>query len=313
MVIKHVAVAGGGVLGSQIAFQSAYSGYDVTIWLRADSSIGRCQPKLDHLHDVYLKTLEAMKSDPAAYAYGLLAKEDVTPDACEAAKAKVETAYHNIRLTTSYEEAFSNADLVIEAIAENPEEKIAFYTEMAKYLPAHTIICTNSSTMLPSTFARYTQRPENYLALHFANTIWKNPSAEVMPHAGTDMANFATVCEFAASIRMVPLKVMKEHPGYLLNSMLVPFLSAAEGLLAEEIGSVEDIDLAWRLGTGAPAGPFQILDIVGLTTAYNIGLMDPDAKNPESVQSKVLALLKKKIDAGETGVNAGKGFYNYRS
>lgn len=311
MDIKKVVVAGGGVLGSQIAFQTAYSGYDVDIWLRAESSIGRCQPKIDHLREVYLATLERMKTDPAAYAYGLLAKEDVTPEACEAAKARVEAAYENLTLTTSYEEAFSDADLVIESIAENPEEKIAFYTEMAKHLPEHTVVLTNSSTMLPSTFAQYTGRPEKYLSLHFANSIWLHPLTEVMPHAGTNPALVGETVEFAKSIRMVPVTVMKEQPGYLLNSLLIPLLTAAESLWANEVGTPEDIDRAWRLGAGAPRGPFEILDYVGLVTAYNIVRMKPDAADPQSTTAKICALLKEKIDRGETGVAAGKGFYTY--
>lgn len=311
MDIKNVVVAGGGVLGSQIAFQCAYSGYHVTIWLRSEGSIGRCQPKIDHLRQVYLDTLEAMKSDPSAYAYGLLAKQDVTPEACEAAKAKVEAAYQDLTLTTSYEDALSDADFVIESIAENPKDKIAFYTEMSKHVPADAVVCTNSSSMLPSTFASHVAHPERYLALHFANSIWKNPSAEVMPHAGTSKEAFDETVSFAASIRMVPLKIMKEQPGYLLNSLLIPFLSAGQALWANGIGSPEDIDLAWKLGTGAPNGPFQILDVVGLTTAYNIASMSPAAKDPTSTQAKVIALLKEKIDAGETGVAAGKGFYDY--
>ena len=68
---------------------------------------------------------------------------------------------------------------------------------------------------------------------------------------------------------------------------------------------------AYTLGTGAPAGPFRILDIVGLTTAYNIGIMDPRAKDPSTVQARVAAKLKEKIDRGELGLNAGKGFYEY--
>ena len=314
MDIKKVVVAGGGVLGSQIAFQTAYSGYDVTIWLRSEGSIGRCQPKLDRLRETYLSTLDAMAAKgaaPGVYAYGLLAREDVTPEACEAAKPRVEAAYKGVKLVTDYEEAFHDADLVIESIAENPQEKIAFYTEMAKHLPEHAVVVTNSSTMLPSTFAQYTGRPEKYLALHFANSIWKNPLAEVMPHAGTDLQYLTEVMKFAASIRMVPVKVLKEQPGYLLNSMLVPFLTAAESLWAAGIGETADIDMAWRLGTGSPLGPFQILDIVGLTTAYNIGSMNPAAKDPNSVQAKIVALLKEKIDKGETGVAAGKGFYEY--
>jgi 3-hydroxyacyl-CoA dehydrogenase len=311
MDIKKVTVAGGGVLGSQIAFQSAYSGYDVTIWLRTDASIGRCQPKLDYLHETYLKTLDAMKSNPAAYAYGLMPKEDVTPDNCEIAKVKVDAAYNDLKLTTDWDEAFNDADLVIEAVAEDPEQKTAFYTELQKHLPEKTIVATNSSTLLPSQFAEATGRPEKFLALHFANEIWAHPTAEVMRHATTNDEAFETVIAFAASIRMIPLRVNKEQPGYLLNSMLVPFLSAAEGLWAADIASPEDIDRAWTLGTGAPAGPFRILDIVGLTTAYNIGIMDPRAKDPSTIQGKVAAKLKEMIDRGETGVNAGKGFYDY--
>ena len=309
--IKKVVVAGGGVLGSQIAFQSAYSGYEVTIWLRSEGSIGRCQPKVDRLHKIYLDTLEAMKTDPRAYAYGLVAKEECTPEKCEELKANVEAAYKNLKLTTSWDEAFGDADYVIEAVAEDPKQKEDFYTELQKHLPEHTVVVTNSSTLLPSTFAQYTGRPEKFLALHFANEIWKNPTAEVMRHAGTGDEAFELTIAFAASIRMVPLKVNKEVPGYLLNSMLVPFLSAAEGLWGAGVGSPEDIDLAWTLGTGAPAGPFRILDIVGLQTAYNIGIMDPRAKDPTTIQSVICAKLKEKIDKGETGINAGKGFYDY--
>lgn len=65
------------------------------------------------------------------------------------------------------------------------------------------------------------------------------------------------------------------------------------------------------LATGAPLGPFRILDIVGLTTAYSIGIMDPRPKDPSTVQGKVAALLKGYIDEGKTGVNAGEGFYKY--
>ena len=64
--VKKVVVAGGGVLGSQIAFQTAYRGYETTIWLRSEASIERARPKIEHLREVYLNTLEAMKTDPKA-------------------------------------------------------------------------------------------------------------------------------------------------------------------------------------------------------------------------------------------------------
>lgn len=309
--VKKVTIAGGGVLGSQIAFQTAYSGYETTIWLRSEGSIGRCQPKIDTLRQTYLDTLEAMKTDPSAYAYGLCAKDEVSPEKCEELKGKVEDAYKNLKLTTDWDEAFGDADLVIEAVAEDPKQKTEFYEKLREHLPEKTIVCTNSSTLLPSQFAEATGRPEKYLALHFANEIWKNPTGECMKHAGTSDEAFDLVVAFAASIRMVPLKVLKEQPGYLLNSMLVPFLLSAEKLWATGVGSPEDIDRAWTLGTGAPSGPFKILDIVGLTTAYNIGIMNPEAKKEGSAMNLIVTKLKEMIDAGHTGVAAGEGFYKY--
>lgn len=313
MPFKNVTVAGGGVLGSQIAFQTAYCGFHVKIWLRSEASIERCKPKLDRLRVIYLSILDDMKSgSPAAYARGLSKKYPLSAEEIEECKKKVEEAYKNILLTTSYEEAAKDADLVIEAIAENIEEKESFYTELAKYLPEKTVLVTNSSTLLPSTFAKYTGRPEKFLALHFANNIYKSNTAEVMGHAGTEQKYYDAVVSFAEEINMVPLKVLKEQPGYILNSMLVPFLTAAESLLALGVADFETIDKTWKLGTGSPYGPFQILDIVGLTTAYNIVILNPAAKDPNSVQGKIAATLKEKIDQGKTGISAGEGFYKYK-
>ena len=165
--------------------------------------------------------------------------------------------------------------------------------------------------MLPSMFAQYTGRPEKYLAMHFANEIWRNNTAEIMGHEGTDQAAYDAVVEFAQQIAMVPLCLKKEQPGYILNSLLVPFLNAAQALYVDEVADPETIDLTWKLGTGAPAGPFQIMDVVGVTTAYNIVIMSPDAADPTSYAGRIAAMLKKMIDEGKTGINAGEGFYKY--
>lgn len=309
--MKKIVVAGGGVLGSQIALQSSYCGFDVTIWLRSEGSIERAKPKLERFKNIYIDTLEAMKTDASAYCRGLAKKTDLSDEELDELKQKAQDAYDNLTLTTSYEEAADDADLIIEAIAENPEQKIAFYKELAKYMDEKTILVTNSSTLLPSMFAEYTGRPEKYLSLHFANTIWKNNTAEVMGHPGTEQKYYDEVVKFAEEINMIPLPLKKEQPGYILNSLLVPFLSAAESLLANDVADHETIDKTWILATGAPAGPFHILDIVGLTTAYNIIIMNPEAQDPETTPGKIAKMLKEKIDAGETGINAGKGFYEY--
>ena len=91
-----------------------------------------------------------------------------------------------------------------------------------------------------------------------------------MTQPQTDMKYFDEVMQFANDIRMIGLPVRKEKSGYLLNSMLVPFLLSGLDLYASGISDPESIDIAWTRGTGAPKGPFQIFDTVGLNTAYNI-------------------------------------------
>ena len=129
MAFRKVVVAGGGVLGSQIAFQSAFCGFDVTLWLRSEGSIERAQTKIDRLKDIYLSTMEAMKTNPQAYCRGFTDKTELSDEEIDDLKKQVEVAYENITMTTSYEEAAKGADLIIEAIAEDPNQKIPFYEE----------------------------------------------------------------------------------------------------------------------------------------------------------------------------------------
>ena len=319
MRMKKVVVAGGVVLGSQIAYQSAFKGFDVTIWLRSEGSVERARPKLEHLHHVYLDTLDAQKAllnEPLGsklYARGLIDDfSQATPESIDALKQQAEAAYADIRLETDLQKAVRGADLVIEAMAENPQQKTEFYEKLAPLLPEKTILCTNSSTLLPSMFAEVTGRPDRFLALHFANEIWKNNTAEVMGHPGTDPEVYQKVVEFAGKIGMVPLQLHKEQPGYILNSLLVPFLNAAEELLVKGVADPETIDKTWQLGTGAPIGPFRILDVVGLQTAYNIVSNAPDASEPGTMSNRIARLLESYIQQGKTGMSAGEGFYKYQ-
>lgn len=313
---KVVVVVGGGVLGSQIAYQVAYKGFDVTVWLRTEASIDRARPKFARWHETYKKDLDAVKpligTETKMYPRGLI--EDfaaLTPEKIEELKAQADTAYENLNYELDMATAMADADLVIESLSEDPKAKIAFYEKMAPLLPEKTVVVTNSSTMVPSTFASYTGRPEKYLALHFANEIWKNNTAEIMGHPGTDQAYYDQVVAFAKEIGMIPLCLKKEQPGYILNSLLVPFLNAGQALYANDVADPQTIDLTWMLGTGAPLGPFRILDIVGLDTAYNIVMMSPDAQNPDTLPGKIAKRLKEHIDAGKKGVATGEGFYKY--
>lgn len=319
MEFKKVVLLGGGVLGTQIALMCAYTGHDTTIWLRSEGSIGRTQPKIDHFKKEILKALDESKGligNPlGGYLYPKALIRDwnsMTAEKIDALHAEAEKNMNEkLHLELDVKKALSDADIAIEAMAENTEEKITFYESIKGILDDKTILCTNSSTLLPSTFAEHTGRPEKYMALHFANSIWAHNTAECMGHSGTDPDIYKQVVQFAKDINMEPIEVHKEQPGYVLNSLLVPLLDAGQNLWARGIADPETIDKAWRIGTGAPVGPFQMMDVIGLQTVSNVLKMKPDAKDPESVTYRLIKMVGEKIEKGELGVAAGKGFYDY--
>lgn len=313
MAIKKVVVCGGGVLGSQIAFQAAYWGYDTTIWLRSEGSIGRTKPKMETNRTNYLTALAKMNETHSeedlcrglADSYDTFDYEDCV--------RRTEAAFKDVKLELDMAKAVEDADLVVEAMTENVDAKRGVFEKLAPLLPEKTILVTNSSSLLPSKFTKYTGRPKKFLALHFANDIYRNNTAEVMATKDTAPESFDAVVEFAKGIHMVPLKLKKEQAGYLLNSMLIPFLFSGLDLLVKGVSTPDDIDKAWKLGTGGPHGPFEILDIVGIKTAYEIVSMYtkvPGFLAPYKFKDQA-KLLKGMIDEGKLGKSSGEGFYKY--
>lgn len=311
MKIENVTIAGGGVLGSQIAFQAAYSGFNITIYSLPGEE-KEIKNKLNKLKDTYLEEIKIMSKSKKYenWSRGIAGYDEFDEKRCT---ENAKNAIKNIKITDNLEESVKDADLVIEAIIENVDKKKEFYQELAPFLRENTIVVTNSSTILPSKLAKSTGREKMFLSMHFANAIWKNNISEIMMHKNTDERYFNEIIKFAKEIKMIPLPVLKEKSGYLLNSMLVPFLFAGLDLYVNGISDPESIDKAWKLGTGSPHGPFEILDVVGLPTAYNIVLMYvkiPKFMAPYNFKG-MEKLLKEYIDKGKIGKSVGEGFYKY--
>lgn len=284
MNYKNITVAGSGVLGSQIAFQTAFKGFDVSVFDINDQAIEVAKVRAQKLAETY--------------------KSDVADN-----PADVDEALKRLTFYSDLEKAVKNADLVIEAVPERIDIKSSFYKQLAQVAPEKTVFATNSSTMIPSQFREFTGRPEKFLALHFANGIWVNNTAEIMGHDGTNKKYEEEVIDFARAIGMVPLYIKKEQPGYILNSLLIPLLNAGEALYAHDIADPYTIDKTWMIATKAPMGPFAILDAVGLNTAYNI--VSADAVNNPTA-AKISKILKEEyIDKGKLGIETGEGFYKY--
>lgn len=285
MDIKKIAVAGTGVLGSQIAFQSAFKGFEVSAYDISDEALEQAKGR-------YQVLMERYQADK----YG--------------SKEEVEAAYKRISLSTDLAEVVKGSDLLIEAVPELLDVKKDFYTKLAQVADEKTIFASNSSTMVPSQLVDFTGRPEKYLHLHFANEIWRLNIAEVMKHEKTSPEVFEQVIEFAKAIAMVPIPLHKEQPGYVLNTLLVPFLKAAMQLAADGIADPKIVDKTWMISTGAPLGPFAFLDIIGPNTPYN--LYKGWGDQGDEISAKAAAWLKSEyLDKGKVGTANGQGVYSY--
>ena len=121
----------------------------------------------------------------------------------------------------------------------------------------------NTSSLLPSDFADASGHTDRFLAIHYANRVWVRNTAEIMGTAKTDEESIKDAIRYAEETGMVPVYVRKEQPGYLLNSLLIPWLDAGAKLYVNGVGTPEEIDKAWTIATGTKAGPFAAYDTVG--------------------------------------------------
>lgn len=285
MKIKNVTVAGTGILGSQIAFQTALKGFNVSAYDISDEALEEVKKRFDVLKERY--------------------QEDDY-----ATKKEVDEAVNRISLYTDLAKAVENADLVIEAVPELLNIKQDFYQKLSKVAKKETIFASNSSSMMPSQIVDFTDRPEKYLHLHFANEIWRLNLAEIMKHERTSTEVFEEVIEFAKAIAMVPIPLHKEQPGYVTNSLLIPHFKASIQMAADGITEPQIIDKTWMIATGAPMGPFGFIDIIGPNSPYN--LYKELGENGDELSAKVAQWLKAEyLDKGKMGTANGKGVYTY--
>ncbi len=286
MEIKKVVVVGTGTMGGQIGFQCAVSGFQTVM----------C--------DINEASLDGCRSSHRRFAEVFVAKRGSSQEVVDAAVAR-------LSYTDDLAQACRDADLVSESVPEDPEIKRAVYAQLNRCCPDHTILTTNTSTLLPSQFAESTGRPDRFLALHFANPVWDANIGEVMPHPGTDPEVFERVLEFVAEIGMVPIRLEKEQNGYIINSLLMPLLIAAQGLITNDVATHEDVDRTWMISTKMPVGPFGIMDLIGLETIYNVVRYWAETDGDEELRKNAVFIKKRFVDRGRLGVKSGEGYYSY--
>ena len=132
-----------------------------------------------------------------------------------------------------------------------------------------------------------------------------------MGHAGTDREIFEIVVKFAKAIGMVPIRVEKEQNGYIINSLLVPWLMAAQSLVTNGVAQPEDVDRTWMITTKMSVGPFGFLDMIGLETAYNVASYWGEVRGDEQLKKNAAYIKTHFVDKHKLGVKTGEGYYQH--
>ncbi len=285
--LDNVTVIGAGVLGGQIGWHSAFKRKTVTIY------------------DPFPEALDKARAAHAQYA-------QIYMTMLGAGEADIEATRGRIGYSRDLKAAVAQADLVVEAVPEVPEIKSSVYKELASALPGHTLLATNSSTLLPRDFAEATGRPAKYCALHFANMIWALNVVEIMAHPGTAPETLEAVTTFAIEIGQVPVPVRKEQNGYVLNSWFVPLLTAAQSLVTNGVATPEDVDRTFMIvNRGCAMGPMGMIDMVGMKTAYDISQYWGAVRNDTQMLANAAYIKEHFLDKGLQGMMGGQGYYGY--
>jgi len=275
--IGHVHVIGAGAMGGDIAAWSALNGFKVSVQDRAPEQIA---PAIKRAAKLFSKRLRVRGEAQAAL-------DRLIPDPAGAGLAK--------------------ADLVIEAVPENPEIKLAVYRTAEAAMREDAILATNTSSILLEQLRGGLERPERFIGLHFFNPVAKMPLVEVVTHNTLNAKVRKRVLSFVGALDKLPLPV-KSAPGFLVNRALMAYLMEAMACLREGTRP-ETIDAAAE-AFGMPMGPIELADQVGLDVCLHVAQVlkrDLDMDLPE-----IPDWFMHKIEVGEHGRKTGEGFYKWR-
>jgi 3-hydroxyacyl-CoA dehydrogenase/enoyl-CoA hydratase/3-hydroxybutyryl-CoA epimerase len=195
--------------------------------------------------------------------------------------------------------------VVIEAVAEKMEVKQAVLADLARKVPAETLILSNTSSLSIGAMASAVVNPGRVAGLHFFNPVERMPLVEVVSGEETTAPTRAAATALALQLGKIPIPV-KDRPGFLVNRLLLPYLNEAARLL-EEGGDLELIDRSAR-DFGLPLGPFGLLDMVGLDIAAHVADTLHQAFGGRMTPSPLLARM---VASGRLGRKSGRGFYLY--
>ncbi len=280
--IKQVAVIGAGTMGWQIAAKTANSGRSVALYDAMDGAVDRALGKI---------------------------RDDLPSFLVEVGKDwDVPGLIGRVRAATSLADAVSGADLVIEAVREHLPTKLSVFADLDRLAP-DAILATNSSSLPSGRLVEAVARPQRLLNMHFFSPIWQREMLEVMTCGQTDRMVIDQAVDFGRSLGLITAEVRGESMGFIINRIWRAVKRESLRVVDEGHATPEDVDRLWMGFFGTPAGPFGVMDMVGLDVVSDIEASYVAVTNDPT--DRVSPILGTKIAAGDLGEKTGKGFYSH--
>jgi 3-hydroxybutyryl-CoA dehydrogenase len=280
--IKTVVVIGAGIMGRGIAHVAAAGGFNTILNDISDDLLRKAHTRIN---EDLMKGVELGKVSAGDLAATL----------------------GRLRLESDLSRATKDADIVIEAAPEKIDLKLQLFKRLDRTCPEHAVLASNTSALSITEMAAATDRPQQFIGMHFFNPVHKMKLVEIIRGLETDDETFAVAEAVSRKMGKETVEV-KESPGFVTSRINALIGNEAFYMLQEGIASARDIDKALKLGLNHPMGPFEMIDLVGLDTRLSILTF---LHQTLGEKYRPCPLLVKYVKAGRLGKKVGRGVYDY--